>query len=77
MATKESCAATEERDLNLGSKQQVIEPYMFEPNKGDQGEGTIRVEILGQMRKSLTKYSKRLMLGVVLRFNGASAVNVR
>ena len=40
MATKESCAATEERDLNLGSKQQVIEPYMFEPNKGDQGEAS-------------------------------------
>ena len=32
--------ATEERDLNLGSKQQVIKPYMFEPNKGDQGEAS-------------------------------------
>ena len=40
MATKESCATTEERDENLGSKQQVIESYMFEPSKGDQGEAS-------------------------------------
>ena len=40
MATKESCATTEERGENLGSKQQVIESYMFEPSKGDQDSGS-------------------------------------
>jgi hypothetical protein len=51
---------------------------MFEPNKGDMAKlVTIRVKILGQKRTSLTKNSKRLMLGVLLRLNGVSAVNVR
>ena len=40
MAKKESCTTTEERDENLGSRQQVIESYMFEPSKGDQGEAS-------------------------------------
>ena len=39
MANKESFATTEENDESFGSKEEVIEPYMFEPNKGDRGEG--------------------------------------
>jgi hypothetical protein len=40
MASKESFATNEEKDESFGSKEQVIEPYMFEPNKGEHGEAS-------------------------------------
>jgi hypothetical protein len=40
MASKESFTTNEEKDESFGSKEQVIEPYMFEPNKGEHGEAS-------------------------------------
>ncbi|CAB3977883.1 Hypothetical predicted protein [Paramuricea clavata] len=40
MASKESFATNEDKDESFGSKEQVIEPYMFEPNKGVHGEAS-------------------------------------
>jgi hypothetical protein len=40
MASKESFATNEEKDESFGSKEQVIELYMFEPNKGEHGEAS-------------------------------------
>ncbi|CAB3996154.1 Hypothetical predicted protein [Paramuricea clavata] len=40
MASKESFATNEEKDESFGSKEQVIEPYMFEPNQEEHGEAS-------------------------------------
>ncbi len=126
MASKESFATTEEIDESFGTKEQVIQLYMFEPNKGDRGEASddssedsgsgeeefdeefeaakgrfplqpyrtktyrislfpsTRVELMVSTQKKILRYvtirlkwKPALMLGVVTRFNGASAVNVR
>ena len=38
MAGNESFAATEEKHASFAGNEQVIELYMFEPNKGDHGD---------------------------------------
>ena len=40
MATNDSFTTTKERNEILGDKEQVIKPYMFEPNKGDRREAS-------------------------------------
>ena len=40
MATNDSFTTTEESNELLCGKEQVIEPYMFEPNNGDRCEAS-------------------------------------
>ena len=77
MASKESVANTEKKDEIFGCKELGIEPYMFEPNKGERRETSDDSSEESESDEEEVDEEFEAANGIVQHFHGVSAVNVR